>query len=265
MTHYVFFLDIDDTILYKNSPGDEGTVNQAVRDAMSKARGLGHKVWINTGRAPSYFTDPIRNLPVDGFVCGCGAYALTEGKALFHHEYPVQGLIRLMNRLSNPEDPGIVVEGIHQIFRYRNSYWTPQEDWILSDSVEEFIEYLNHDTVIKANVCQDISPDLLPILREDFSVIHHPLEHYTECCPKGCTKATGMEKVMAYYGLDMSRSVAIGDSENDLDMISAAGIGVAMGQARQSVKEIADMITDDIYHDGAATAIERIIQGDVQR
>ncbi len=260
MTPYVFFLDIDDTILYKKDRHDEGSISPAVLNAMKKARSLGHKIFINTGRAPSYFTDAIRALPVDGYVCGCGSYALKDGDLLFKYDYPNEALIRLMKSLSSPEAPGIVVEGIEKIFRYRNSYWEPQKDWILSDSVEDFREYLKIDQVVKASICQDIDPSLIPVLEQDFWVIHHPTEHYTECCIKGCSKAIGMKRVMDCYGLEMSQSVAIGDSENDLDMIQAAGIGISMGQAKYSIKQAADRITHDILHDGAATAIEAIIK-----
>ena len=65
MTPYVFFLDIDDTILYKKDKYDQGSVSPRVLNAMQKARDMGHYVYINTGRAPSYFTDLIRSLPVE--------------------------------------------------------------------------------------------------------------------------------------------------------------------------------------------------------
>ena len=65
-----------------------------------------------------------------------------------------------------------------------------------------------------------------------------------------------MKMIMDHLGLDMSRSIAIGDSENDLDMIKAAGIGVVMGQARDEIKQFADRICDDIHHDGAAKIME---------
>ena len=76
MTPYVFFLDIDDTILYKN------TISPRVLSAMKLARQKGHFVYINTGRAPSFFDNTLRTLPVDGYVCGCGALVLQNGKVL---------------------------------------------------------------------------------------------------------------------------------------------------------------------------------------
>ncbi len=263
MIPYVFFLDIDDTILYKKDKDDPGTISERVLRTMRTAREKGHKVFINTGRAPSFFDDPIQTLPVDGYVCGCGAYILVGEQILYQAKYPDAAIARWLKKLSAPGDPGIVVEGVKRIFRYRNSYWFPRKGWILSDSEEDFWDFLKDDSIVKASICNDIDPAVLPQilseLEQDFWVIHHPTEHYTECCVKGCSKATGMQKIMDYYGLDMSRSVAIGDSENDLDMIKAAGIGVVMGQSREEIKRFADRITDDVAHDGAAKIIEELI------
>lgn len=254
MIPYVFFLDIDDTILCKN------TVSQRVIRAMEAARRHGHFVYINTGRAPSFLDSPLDALPVDGYVCGCGSFILRSGKILFRAEYPTEALIRWVKRLSAPEDPGFVIEGERRIFRYRNSYWKPRSSWVLGNTPEDLLQFLQSETVIKASICNDIDPIILPELERDFHVIYHPTEHYTECCPKGCSKATGMEIIMKHHGLDMSRSVAIGDSENDLDMIDAAGIGIVMGQAREEIKRHADRITAPITEDGAAIAIEQLIQ-----
>ncbi len=260
MTPYVFFLDIDNTILYKPTPDHPGIISDRVKDSFRKARAAGHYVFINTGRAPSYFTEDIRTLPVDGYVAGCGTYIIFRGETVFRAEYPTQALAKWMKRLSAPGDPGIVAEGEKRIFRYRNSYWVPEKDWILSDSPEDFYEFLKDDIVVKASVCNDIDPAILPELEQDFAVCYHPTEHYTECGTKGYSKATGMEMILSRLGLDMSRAVAVGDSENDLDMLKAAGIAVVMGQAREEIKAHADIVCDTVQKDGAAKIMEELMK-----
>lgn len=252
MTPYVFFLDIDDTILYNNKISDR------VRNAVKNARERGHFVYINTGRGPAYLDETIRSLPVDGYVCGCGSYIMGKGTVLYQTDYPIDALIRWMRRLSKDGDPGILVEGVTYMFRYRNSFWNPLNNWICSDSVEDFYDYLKTDHVVKANIADNITPALLPELEKDFYVIHHPTERYTECCPKGCSKASGMQRVMDLLGIPRNRSVAIGDSENDLDMIRNAGIGIAMGQAKPEIKKQAHRVTASVIEDGAAIAIEEL-------
>ncbi len=260
MTPYAFFLDIDNTILYKPTPDHPGIITDRVKEAFRKARAAGHYVFINTGRAPSYFYGDIPTLPVDGYVAGCGTYIIFRGEVIFRAEYPVEALERWIQRLSEPGDPGIVAEGEKRIFRYRNSYWVPEDDWILGETIEDFREYLKADHLVKASVCNDIDPALLPELERDFEVCHHPTEHYTECGTKGYSKATGMEMVLARLGLDKSRAVAVGDSENDLEMLKAAGIAVVMGQAREEIKQYADIICDTVQNDGAAKIIEELIK-----
>ena len=122
MTPYAFFLDIDDTILWN------GTVSPRVVSAMAEAREKGHFVFINTGRAPAFMDPPLQKIPVDGFVCGCGAYIELRGEEIFRAEYPTEALKKWMHRFSHAGEPGFVVEGIHRIFRYRNSFWRPRPD-----------------------------------------------------------------------------------------------------------------------------------------
>ena len=263
MKKYAFFLDIDGTILYYDEKIKNEIIPKRVIESIKNARNEGHFVYINTGRAPSYFDQKIWDLPVDGFLCGCGAYAIDANRTvLFQAAYPNEALLRWTKKLSNPEDPGLIVEGVNKIFRLRETYWKPREGWILSDDPKDLEEYLKHDSVVKMNLCQDIDTAILPDLQKDFDVIHHPAEHYTECCIPGCSKSEGMKRILALHGMDLSQCVAMGDSENDLDMICTAGIGVAMGQAYEEVRNAADFVTDSVWDAGAATAIDRIITGD---
>ena len=60
-------------------------------------------------------------------------------------------------------------------------------------------------------------------------------------------------------GISPDEAIAFGDSFNDIPMLRAAGMGVAMGNAEQAVKEAADYITDDCDRDGVAKALERFM------
>ena len=68
-------------------------------------------------------------------------------------------------------------------------------------------------------------------------------------------KAKALEFLWKHLGLTREETMAIGDSENDLDMIEAAGIGVAMGNAQENVKEIADYVTADAEDEGIEKAL----------
>jgi hydroxymethylpyrimidine pyrophosphatase-like HAD family hydrolase len=78
-----------------------------------------------------------------------------------------------------------------------------------------------------------------------------------EMGPRGVNKGTALERVAAYHGLDKADTIACGDSDNDSAMIRNAGLGIAMGNAVDSLKEIAGWVTDSIENDGLAKAFKK--------
>ena len=71
---------------------------------------------------------------------------------------------------------------------------------------------------------------------------------------RGFSKAEGMKKMCEHFGISIADTYAFGDSPNDLALLKAAGIGIAMGNADESVKAAADYVTDDIRSDGIYNA-----------
>ena len=78
-----------------------------------------------------------------------------------------------------------------------------------------------------------------------------------EVSPTNVSKAQGLRLLCDYLGLSMEQTMAVGDGGNDLDIMAAAGLAVAMGNAIKEVRDVADVITDDNDHDGVAHAIEK--------
>ena len=83
-----------------------------------------------------------------------------------------------------------------------------------------------------------------------------------EISPKGAGKDDGLRALCRYLGLPVSRAMAVGDGNNDIELMRAAGFSVAMGNAVPAVRQLADAITDDCDHDGAAKAVLRYMLGD---
>ncbi|MDO4962025.1 MAG: HAD family hydrolase [Eubacteriales bacterium] len=71
---------------------------------------------------------------------------------------------------------------------------------------------------------------------------------------EGFSKAEGMKKLCAYFGVPEADTYAFGDSKNDIPLLMAAGTGIAMGNADPAAKDAADYITDDIARDGILKA-----------
>ena len=80
-----------------------------------------------------------------------------------------------------------------------------------------------------------------------------------EISKAGVTKSEGLKYLTSLLGVTMEETMAMGDSENDYSMINAAGIGVAMGNASEELKAIADYITTTNEEDGVGEAIKHYI------
>ena len=82
-----------------------------------------------------------------------------------------------------------------------------------------------------------------------------------EIMPPHIDKGTGVRDLAAHFGIPLRQVMCIGDHENDIPMIRAAGWGVAMGNATPDVKAAADAVTLSNAEDGVAAAIERYALG----
>ena len=82
-------------------------------------------------------------------------------------------------------------------------------------------------------------------------------ERNIEIIPEGCSKGEGVAKMAQLFGIDLSQVMTVGDYENDVPMLTSAGLGVAMGNASDAVKARVKHVTDTNDHDGMAKAIEK--------
>ena len=78
-----------------------------------------------------------------------------------------------------------------------------------------------------------------------------------ELSPRDTSKGHGLERLCEHLNVPLTESMAVGDGGNDLEIMRTAGLAVAMGNAIPEVTALADAITDDCDHDGAAKAIEK--------
>ena len=82
---------------------------------------------------------------------------------------------------------------------------------------------------------------------------------WLDIAPEGVSKASGLEWLCERRGIDRSDVLAVGDGNNDVEMLVWAGRGVAMGQAPESLKVAADAVTGTVTEDGLATELHRYL------
>lgn len=92
----------------------------------------------------------------------------------------------------------------------------------------------------------------------EFTVVRSA-PYFLEFLNKASSKGTGVKALGEYLGIKQEEIICIGDAGNDLDMIQFAGLGVAMGNAFDEVKEAADYVTSNNEEDGVAHVIEKFI------
>ena len=93
-------------------------------------------------------------------------------------------------------------------------------------------------------------------------VFNYAEENSLEVSPANVTKGTGLTWLCNHLGFGINKAIDVGDSENDMDAIATAGLGVAMANAIDKVKKIADVVLEnDCDHGGCAEAIEKYLLG----
>ncbi len=106
---------------------------------------------------------------------------------------------------------------------------------------------------------REIQREIADALPAGLSVVQ-TAAFYLEVIPAGTDKGEGLRRVCRVAGIDPSQAIAFGDSENDIPMLRAAGLGIAMGNADDAVKAAADRITLSNNDNGIAAALEAVLE-----
>lgn len=269
MTRKVVFLDIDGTMV-----NSEGHILASTKEAVRRAGENGHKLVVCSGRSRFQIHDDLLVLGFSGIVGAAGAFVIADGKEIYH------AYIDEEHRKSSYEylekngflfcyqaDDGVVLnqrssEGILAVYqetgmseerlkRLIGRMHLTEEPW-KNERNEKILYYNAPYPVEKVHV--DLEPyfDAVAISLDGMD------EYAGEIGINGINKSTGMERYLKHVGIAREDSIAVGDGPNDLQMMEYAGIGVAMGNAREDVKKRADMVTEHIDEDGLYKAFEKL-------
>lgn len=268
-TKYIF-LDIDGTL----SVFGKGIPDSA-KKAVALARKNGHKIFICSGRARCEMEESILSVGVDGIIGSAGAYVELDGKVIFHKPMSLEHKRQLLSYLNEKQLPLMIETNDELLFNdscFEAMRMEVDEvkakggtfDMSLIDIALPISKYASIDEVLVNKVIYMRAPfelsDIRKDLEEDFSIVECsvPLDGTSgEITEKGMHKGIGIDAVIRSVGIDVKDTIAIGDGENDIEMFQAAGIGIAMGNAKQMIKDIADDVTTDIEEDGIYNAFKK--------
>lgn len=244
----LLLLDMDGTIVASKA---DAMPSPRVVQAVKKAQQHVH-VAMTTGR-PKSFADPVIDvLGISGpsvFNGGAEVIDITTGELLYRQQLSVESILE--------------VAVIAQSFGV--SVYTDKRDYdiavidsnkIIEETAKLFIGHVQTEKAIhlveELMAVKDVAAHMTTSWGDgDIVDIHVVHEH--------ATKRYGAEKLMAILGIIKEEVIAIGDGYNDLPMLEAAGFKVAMGNAPDEVKAMADHIAPTLVDDGVADTIEKFI------
>ena len=265
----ILFLDIDDTLVTRDkklTPENE----QAIREALD----LGHKIVISTGRPLAGAMRTINQLNLTEEGC----YAITYNgamiwdsyreKAVFRQTLPLEYVRYIFARAREAgihcqtyDDSHILTAVDNEEVRsYSQKTLLPYRvDPGLPDSLtEEPVKVLLIDLYDHSRIAA--FADSLAGWAKGKASVFFSNDYYLECVKEGLSKGFAVEFLANYLDIPMENTIAAGDSENDLSMLTTAHIGCAMANAIDICKEAADYITEnDCDHSGVAEIIRKFI------
>lgn len=258
-----FFFDVDGTLL----PFGKSIPDSAVY-SIKAAQALGSRCFIASGRSIAELPR-FPMLAFDGYICSAGATIIVDGKLIYSAHIERSAFDSLFRYLNE--------KGFYVISQTDKATYLSKDAWDmftrqLMKHIGRLVEL--NGLVISDTVPEDEDVKKVLFLSDDdgygvdrvrkeidpmFTVVNNtvglPQEIMAEIVLSGISKATGIEKVLSYFGVDRSDSVAIGDGSNDIEMVEYADIGIAMGNSSGDLKAVADYITTDIEEDGIKNAI----------
>lgn len=242
------FFDIDGTLAtYQRE------ITPAVRAYIKKLQVEGTSVFLCSGRGISDLPESITEIDFDGCICSTGAYIVSRGQVIYNQLIPspvLADLYFLLKELC----ASCYFDTDKALYRLEaGPSLLSQYEEITSAGL---LEALPVNSLSYRTPSRDISHRLISYLEQHCRVIPYT-DTFGDVVPAGCSKSDGIRRILEEQNLAGCRTLAIGDSENDIDMIKAVDIGIAMKNSPKELLDAADFITGTLEEDGVITALQR--------
>ena len=266
----IAFTDIDGTLL-----GPDRTLTPATISAVTQLKGRIPFILVSS-RMPRQMYHLQENLQILDLplIAFNGGYISHNQKGLYSVEIPVEVVEKIVQY--NQQNPQIQVHlslfHADQWYVEEMDYWALREEKNTKASPEvksnkEVIELWKSTSVGAHKIMcmgdKDKIEQLYNYLENEFSDqlhLYRSKDTYIEIANKKISKLTGIQEVLkgCYPDIDLSQAVAFGDNYNDVEMLQGVGLGVAVANAREEVKAVADQITKHHKEDGVAISLQEI-------
>ena len=250
------FFDVDGTLVSFKTH----SIPQSAVDAIAEAKRRGVGVYISTGRPMRLINNlgAISHL-IDGYIAATGAYCTIGGSVVRCLTIP-DGEARALVRMSGEMGFATLVVGVSDLTVINP---TPDVDRLYRQmlNVDYLGEGVNVEDVLRQGIIQftpiislDTERRLMPVMEHCVSARWYP--DFADITARGADKGTALKVMAGRLGIGVGETMAFGDGGNDKTIIRAAGVGVAMGNAGDDVKAVADYVTTGVDDDGVRNALE---------
>lgn len=266
MRRKAIFIDVDGTFV-----NDSGLVPESAKTAVREARKNGHLVFLCTGRSTAELFDFIMDAGFDGVIAAAGGYVELEGEVLLHQRVADEDVRHLVDYFDR-NGIDFYLESNGGLYASKNCKAHVRELLFgglseaakaeMAKGMNVFIdaliegEDLHRTDINKISFLGSSVPieTIMEEFKDRFNVIPSTVaafgENSGELSLPGVHKALAIEMLLEHMDFPREDTMAYGDGMNDAEMIEYVGIGVAMGDAREGLKAIADDITGTADEDG---------------
>lgn len=267
MKYKIIVLDLDGTLT-----NNKKEITPHTLDVLTRAQEKGIKIVLASGR-PTYGIAPLAEKlqlsKYEGYILAYNGGEIIDWKTgeLMYKNLLDQDVLPYLYKCANDNNFAIVTyDGEYVLTEH------PDDEYVLKEAllnvmkikkVDNFLEAVKHPIakcliVGEPTRLAELEKEMYEHLKDRMGVFRSE-PYFLELVPKGIDKAQSLAVLLKELGMSKDEMIAIGDGFNDLSMIKYAGMGVAMGNAQQVVKDNADFITLTNEEDGAAYAIEKFM------
>jgi Cof subfamily protein (haloacid dehalogenase superfamily) len=272
MNYKLLVVDVDGTLL-----GRDGSISVENKKALAKARDLGTMVSLSTGRVPRACLNIIKQLSLDGLhIFFDGALVSNTNQSQEVYLQPLnKSIVRQAVEFARQNDIYLELYSATRYFVEQETWGTDihRQFFNLEAVVVDFSELLNQERIIKLELMTSTPEEVAQARsfylqfngRLHFSWVRTPTYpgiDFINVTDPGVSKGKALAALVSHLGISMTEVMAVGDGTNDIPLLSAAGLAIAMDNAPDEVKAIAHHITLDVDHSGLAAAINRFLLQD---
>ena len=263
-------IDLDGTLFDKNK-----NISLKNKEAIKKARQKGCKIVIATGRPIAGVKPVLEQLEMntkDDYVIvynGAKVYNVATNETIFSSTISGKDVKELYYESKRLASHYHAFKENEELITAMQNPYTDVECRINKikaidvnfDDIADDEKFLKTMLVCDEKTLDNAMININPKIKENYSMVRSA-DIFLEFLNKNSHKGHALRALAKYLNIDLSETMAIGDAGNDLPMIEIAGIGVAMANSFDYVKEAADYLTLSNEEDGVAHAIEKFVLED---